>query len=115
MCIFCKIIEKEIPSTIIFEDEDTIVIEDVAPLTEGHMLVIPKKHYTNVIDTPPELFSKVMLTAQKVANEYLENSDNKGYNVIINNNEEANQAVFHLHVHLVYRKQNDDINYFSRK
>lgn len=115
MCVFCKIINRELPSTIVYEDEDVIVIKDASPLTADHSLVIPKVHSVNVIDTKPEIFSKVMLTAQKVANSHLEASTRKGYNIIINNNPEANQAVDHLHVHIVYRDSVDDINYLSKK
>ena len=116
MCIFCKIINNEIPSEIVFENDNVIVIKDAFPITDNHTLVIPKQHYKNMIDINSELLAEMIVIVQQVANKHLqENSNVKGYNIIVNNNEEANQAVDHLHIHIVYRSSKDDINYFSKK
>lgn len=116
MCIFCKIINNELPSDIVFENDKIIAIKDAFPITDNHTLVIPKQHYKNMIDINSNLLSEMIVVAQKIANKHLlENNEVKGYNIIINNNEEANQAVDHLHIHIVYRSSKDDINYFSKK
>lgn len=116
MCIFCKIINNEMPSEIVFENDNVIVIKDAFPITDNHTLVIPKQHYKNMIDINSELLAEMIVIVQQVANKHLkENSNVKGYNIIVNNNEEANQAVDHLHIHIVYRSSKDDINYFSKK
>lgn len=115
MCIFCKIINKEIPSEIIYEDEDVIAIKDLHPITHNHTLVIPKNHAKNLIDVSNDDLSKVMIVAKNLASTYVNEGHAKGFNIIINNNSEANQVVDHLHVHIVYRNSLDEINYFSKK
>lgn len=114
MCIFCKIINKEIPSDIVYEDKDVIAILDVSPLTKGHTLVIPKQHYKNLFDTPQELAAKVLNTAQSIAKEYMESYKMSGFHLIVNNNSEANQTVDHLHFHIVPRYEKDELKYFSK-
>lgn len=115
MCIFCKIINKELPSEIIYEDEDVIAIKDLHPITPNHTLVIPKNHSKNLMDVSSDDLSKVMITAKNLASTHISEGHAKGFNIIINNNSEANQVVDHLHVHIVYRNSIDDINYFSKK
>lgn len=115
MCLFCKIINKEIPSEIVFESDKVLAIKDVNPLTPNHTLVMPKKHYKNVMDVDSKTLSEVMIVAKALATEAVEANKAKGFNIIINNNEEANQTVDHLHVHIVYRQAVDELNYFSAK
>ncbi len=114
MCIFCKIINKEMDATIVYEDNDVIAILDVNPLTKGHTLVIPKKHFKNILDTPPKVFEKVMVKAQEIAKQYIDTYNMEGFNLIVNNNSVAHQAVDHLHVHIIPRYDRSEINYFSR-
>lgn len=116
MCIFCKIVNKELPSDIVFENDKVLAIKDLSPITDNHTLVLPKVHAKNVIDIDQDNFIEVMKVTQELANQHLrDNLDVKGYNIIINNNSEAQQAVDHLHVHIVYRRHADEINYFSKK
>ena len=77
MCIFCKIVNKEIPSDVIFEDEEVMAILDVNPLTKGHTLVIPKIHYKNMFDAPKEVVAKLATTSQQIAESYLKEEINK--------------------------------------
>ncbi|MSU56162.1 MAG: HIT domain-containing protein, partial [Candidatus Taylorbacteria bacterium] len=70
-CIFCKIIKGEIPSIKVYEDADTFAFLDIKPINPGHTLVIPKKHYVNIHDTPDELFGKTAITAKKIADAIL--------------------------------------------
>ena len=99
--IFEKIIDKELPSKIIHEDEHCIVIEDISPKAPIHLLVIPKKpikKLSDVKEDDKELLGHLMMVTKKVAEQL--NVEN-AFNVVINNGKEAGQTVFHLHVHLL--------------
>lgn len=102
-CIFCKIISKEIPSSIVYEDDDVIAILDISQATLGHTLVMPKKHYDNVLCTPHEVMHKVMDVAQRIGMAQLSVLGAKGVNILINTNEAAGQSVMHFHVHVIPR------------
>ena len=115
MCIFCKIVNKEIPSDIIFEDEEVMAILDVNPLTKGHTLVIPKIHYKNMFDAPKEVVAKLATTSQQIAESYLKENMMKGFHLVVNNNYEAYQSVDHLHFHIIPRFDRDELEYFTKK
>ena len=103
MCIFCKIVEGSIPSYTIYEDETVKAFLDISQVTKGHTLVISKKHYENFLTCDVEDMKKVMETAQKLGNELMVKLNAKGMNVLTNINEVAGQSVFHFHVHLIPR------------
>ena len=111
-CIFCKIINGEIPTEKIYEDDDTFVFADISPVNLGHSLVLPKKHYRNIFDLPPELFAKMELIAQKIAKVLKENLAADGVNIHMNNEEAAGQVVFHAHLHVIPRYKNDGFTYW---
>ena len=101
-CIFCKIANKEIPSTIVYEDEDVIAFRDLNPEAPVHILVIPKKHIASLNAATAEdqqLLGKVLLTIQKIAAE--QGIAEKGYRVVTNCGEQGGQTVMHLHFHLI--------------
>ena len=101
-CIFCKIIDKEIPANIVYEDEEFIAFEDINPLAPVHILVIPKFHISSLKEISSEnyiKFSKVYLIINKLAEE--KNIKEKGYRVVVNCGEEGGQVVQHLHFHLL--------------
>tara|TARA_B100001248_G_C27177402_1_gene360782 strand:- start:87 stop:431 length:345 start_codon:yes stop_codon:yes gene_type:complete len=107
--IFEKIIDKELPSKIIHEDEHCIVIEDIAPKAPIHLLVIPKKpikKLSDVKEEDKELLGHLMMVTKKVAEQL--NVEN-AFNVVINNGKEAGQTVFHLHIHLLAGRNFSDI------
>ena len=107
--IFEKIIDKELPSKIIHEDEHCIVIEDIAPKAPIHLLVIPKKpikKLSDVKEDDKELLGHLMMVTKKVAEQL--NVEN-AFNVVINNGKEAGQTVFHLHIHLLAGRNFSDI------
>ena len=114
MCIFCSIIIGQIPAEIVYEDEDVIAILDVNPLTKDHTLVIPKAHYKNLFDTPPELVAKVALVAQRLAKDYQKKNEMAGFHLVVNNNSEAYQSVDHLHFHIIPRYNRDELAYFQK-
>lgn len=107
-CVFCKIIKGEIPSYKIYEDEYTLAFLDISKDIDGHTLVIPKKHFTNVLDIDKDTLEKVALTVKKVANHYVNDCGYDGVNILNASGESAGQTVFHLHFHIIPRKNGDN-------
>ena len=107
-CIFCKIAAGEIPSKTLYEDDKVKVIFDVSPATLGHTLIIPKEHYANVFEIKDELLAYAHTVAKKIAIALKEATGCKGINILQNNGEVAGQSVFHLHVHIIPRYDDDD-------
>ena len=108
-CIFCKIANGEIPTNTIYEDNDFRVILDIAPANLGHCLILPKNHSANLYEMPAELVGKAHILAQKVAKAVKEATGCDGLNILQNNGEAAGQTVHHYHVHVVPRKNGDDV------
>lgn len=106
-CIFCKIINKEIPSNIVYEDDDVIAILDISQVTRGHTLVMPKVHYDNFLSTPKEVMHKVLDVAQRIGQVDIAVLGAKGINILMNTNKEAGQTVMHFHVHVIPRYTSD--------
>jgi len=106
-CIFCKIIEGEIPSYKVYEDEHVMAFLDISQLTKGHTLVVPKKHVKNIYEMDQELASIVFQSVPKIANALKKAFNPIGLN-IINNNEKPHQSVDHFHIHLVPRYEDDE-------
>jgi len=99
MCLFCKIVKKEIPSNIILEDENFIAFHDINPKAPVHILAIPKVHLNSFSDVTPEIMSKMTTFIQDVADEV--NIEKSGYRVITNIGENGGQEVQHLHFHIL--------------
>lgn len=106
-CIFCKIVRGEIPSAKVYEDEHTLAFLDIFPAAEFHTLVIPKAHHVNVLDIPAEVFSHVTATVKKVVDFYKDKLGLENLQLIHNAGGDAQQDVFHLHVHIVPRAAGD--------
>lgn len=106
-CIFCKIVNKEIPATMVYEDDDVLVFMDIGPIIKGHALVIPKKHYDPVMETPDEIVAKLHITAKKIAEAQMNGFGADGVNILQNNGKASGQAVEHIHVHVIPRFGND--------
>ena len=111
-CIFCKIINGEIPCHKIYEDEYVLAFLDIAGDVDGHTLVIPKKHVVNILDCDTETLQHVFSAVKKISNHYVENCGYNGCNLLNANDASAQQSVFHFHVHIIPRKNNDGINAF---
>lgn len=109
-CIFCKLANGEIPTKSIYEDGDFKVILDVSPATKGHVLILPKEHYADFYDLPDRLAGKVMQLAKQLAIHMKEKLDFDGLNLIQNNGVTAGQTVFHYHLHLIPRYEDDQQN-----
>lgn len=106
-CIFCKIINKEFPASILYEDNKTITILDLHPVHIGHALVIPKDHHENVYSIPDDVFAHVSIVAKKMAGAIKKSVRADGINIIMNNESAAGQIVMHAHIHIVPRYEND--------
>lgn len=109
-CIFCKIANGEIPSATLYEDEDFRVILDLGPASKGHALILPKNHAANLFELPDEIAAKAIILAKKISLKLKEGLHADGMNVLQNNGEAAGQTVFHFHMHLIPRYQNDKVN-----
>ena len=112
--IFSKIIRREIPSQIVYEDEKHLAFLDIAPIEKGHTLVIPKKHYSTIMDMPKEEFCELMTVVQKIA-KHFEKTLKCGINIWQNNKEVAGQDVMHVHFHVIPRTEKKKIYYLENK
>ncbi|MHB8625421.1 MAG: histidine triad nucleotide-binding protein [Aggregatilineales bacterium] len=101
-CIFCKIVNGEIPSNIVYQDTDFVAFRDIAPAAPTHILVVPRKHVVDIgeaVKTDEPLVSTMLLIATQIAAS--EKVDASGYRLVINTGKDGGQSVFHLHVHLL--------------
>ena len=111
-CIFCKIVRKEAPASILYEDDKALVFLDIRPLNEGHTLIIPKDHFETICDMSEELVChlyklvKCMAVAVKAATKA------DGITVIQQNGHAAGQEIFHMHVHVVPRYEGQKLPHF---
>lgn len=109
-CIFCKLANGIIPTNAIYEDDDFKVIMDTAPASKGHAIILPKTHAANLLELPDDYCAKIMGVAKRCAGAMMKTLGCTGLNVLQNNGESAGQTVFHLHVHLIPRYDNDQIH-----
>lgn len=110
-CIFCKIIKGDIPSYTIYEDEIVKVILDINPVSNGHMLIIPKTHYVNLMDIDDSVLSHIMNTSKDLYKKYKDKLNMDGLTITQNN--DYGQEVKHYHLHLIPRYENDNIEFIK--
>lgn len=110
--IFGKIIRREIPAEIVYEDDQTLAFLDIAPNNPGHTLVIPKAHARNLLDITEESWLAVMRTVHLLAPVIKEAVKADGINIAMNNEAAAGQVVFHAHVHIIPRHEGDGFTHF---
>ena len=106
MCIFCKIVNGEIPSYKVYEDDSYLAFLDISQATIGHTLVIPKKHYENIFELPED--SKIFQIVTKLSKAVKKATNAQGVNILNNNGEAAGQTVKHFHIHIIPRYENDN-------
>ncbi|HLU21098.1 MAG TPA: HIT family protein [Bacillaceae bacterium] len=107
-CIFCKIINGELPSAKVFENEDVVAFLDISQITKGHTLVIPKVHNENIFDLQPDIAAKLFEVVPTIANALKAAYNPKGINLLNNNGSFAGQEVFHYHMHIIPRYDEND-------
>ena len=108
-CIFCKIANGEIPSATIYEDENFRAILDVFPASKGHTLILPKAHFANLYDIPEGQVKEAYALAKRVGMAMKETFGCDGLNILQNNEEAAGQTVFHFHIHVIPRYDEDGV------
>ena len=108
-CIFCKLINGEIPANKIYEDDSVMAFLDIAPVNKGHTLIIPKQHHEDIFDIPEELLTHISSTAKKLTPAIIKGVKAEGVNLTQNNKKAAGQVVFHYHLHIVPRFSDDGL------
>ena len=107
-CVFCKIVNRELPGHVIYEDDHVLAFLDISQATMGHTLVVPKEHVTDVFDMPSDVMARVFSVVPRVARALSKAFGFADLNVVNNNGAGASQTVFHFHVHLIPRYGDDD-------
>ena len=106
-CVFCKIVAGEIPSFTLFEDDATLALMDINPANEGHALVIPKEHASDLYAISDETLARTVVTAKRVAVALARTLNPDGLNLVQCNGSAAAQSVMHFHVHVLPRAKDD--------
>ena len=109
-CIFCKLANGDIPTNTLYEDDCVRVIFGAEPAAEGHVLILPKEHFDNIYELDDDTAGHVFKVAKKIATAMNKTLDMDGLNVVQNNGEAAGQTVFHFHMHIIPRHNDDTVN-----
>jgi histidine triad (HIT) family protein len=109
-CIFCKITKGEIPSRKVYENKKIIAILDVNPISKGHVLVIPKKHFENIFDIDELYLKEIILASKKISQLLKDKLNAEGVNILHASGKEAQQSVFHFHIHIIPRYKGDKLD-----
>ncbi len=113
-CVFCRIASREANGSIVYEDEEAMAFMDIRPVSEGHTLVIPKRHYEDVFEMPEETIAHVHRVAKRIAAAVKKATGAEGISIVQQNGRAAGQDVFHLHVHVIPRFEGQETKRFSR-
>ncbi|HIH17437.1 MAG TPA: HIT family protein [Nanoarchaeota archaeon] len=108
-CIFCKIVGKEIPASVVYEDSKVLAFLDISPANKGHVLVIPKQHYVTLLEVPDSTLAEVAKVVKKVSAAVLKATKAKNFNFVQSNGPVAGQVVMHVHFHIFPRFKNDGL------
>lgn len=108
-CVFCKILAGQIPGTVVAETDRAVAIMDISPATRGHMLVLPRAHTPDLLTIPAADLAAVAELAQQMARVAMERLGAAGVNILQSSGAAAWQTVFHLHVHVIPRYQDDPL------
>lgn len=106
-CIFCKIIQGDIPAVKVYEDSEILAFMDIKPNHKGHTLIIPKDHIENIYGIPAETAARLMIVTQKIAVAIKNAVDADGLNISMNNESAAGQIIWHAHIHVIPRYNED--------
>lgn len=114
-CIFCKIIHKEAPATIIFENDDIVAFIPKEEISKGHTLLIPKKHFENIFDMDKNTLEKLIAVSKDLSEQLVQENKATGINLLHASGKDAQQSVFHFHLHVVPRYENDGLDLWLRE
>lgn len=110
-CILCRIVRREVPAEVLYEDEHVLAILDINPIHFGHALVFPKGHCADFLALPATCYTPVLTAARRVTSALVAGLRLEGYNLFTNNGRIAGQSVFHFHLHVTPRYPNDNIRF----
>jgi len=113
-CLFCKIIAGKIPCAKVYENQHVLAFLDIGPVNKGHTLVIPKEHYKNLMETPDEVMKELIVVAKKISKSIIKAVKADGINLGISNEKAAGQVIFHTHIHLMPRYENDGFKHWPQ-
>ncbi len=114
-CIFCRIVRGEIPCERIGENDEFLCFLDIKPITNGHALIVPKRHFTDLMEFPAELDKKYFSFVQEMARRIVAAVKADGFNLGMNNGAAAGQIIFHQHTHLIPRFADDGLTSWPHK
>lgn len=114
-CLFCKIIERKIPSNIVYEDDSVIAFLDIYPNNPGHTLVVPKKHFEDLLETPDEVIAKTLKVIKFLGGKIMKAVNADGFNIGVNTKPAAGQVIFHTHFHIIPRFNDDGLKHWAQK
>ena len=110
-CVFCRICQGQLPAAKVYEDEQVLAFLDIAPLADGHVLIIPTRHVTLASECDPEVLAAIGRVIPRLAGAVVAATGAEGFNVLNNNGRVAGQAVGHLHFHIIPRRRGDPLGY----
>jgi histidine triad (HIT) family protein len=110
-CVFCQIINKQLPASVVYEDEQVVAFLSNRPVNEGHTLVVPKKHYENIYEISEDEAAYLFMIAKRVAHGVRDAMGAEGIRIVQNNGWAAGQVVFHLHVHVIPMKPQEGFSH----
>ncbi|MFP8880882.1 MAG: HIT family protein [Myxococcota bacterium] len=113
-CIFCRIVHEEVPSFQVCEDELTLTFMDIFPVAPGHSLVIPKEHYENIFEVPPDTLAAIACSSRRLALAIRSELQPEGLGLFQLNGAAAGQTVFHYHQHLIPRSSGETLKLHTR-
>ena len=108
-CIFCKIVAKDLPASIVYEDGKCLAFLDISPANKGHVLVIPRQHYATLLEVPDSTLSELAKVAKRVSAAVLKATRAKDFNFVQSNGPAAGQVVMHVHFHIFPRFKGDGL------
>lgn len=109
-CIFCEIINKRIPSKIVYENKKVLTFLDINPITKGHLLVIPKKHFESIYDIEDSYLEEIIIATKNISESLKKSLDATGINILHASGKDAQQSVGHFHIHIVPRYKDDNLD-----
>lgn len=108
-CLFCSILVGKTPAKVVYEDDHVLAFLDIDPVCEGHTLLIPKKHFDDLLTVELEYLSPIMEATKKITQNLVVKLPAEGFNVVQNNKKAAGQIIYHYHIHLIPRNDNDGV------
>lgn len=108
-CIFCKIVRREATGEIFYEDDHVVAFVNLHPVSKGHSLIIPKKHFKDLLETDDEVLSAIISTSKKICQGVMDATGAAGFNLTVNTKAAAGQTVFHTHFHVIPRYDHDGL------